>query len=115
MYTNDLPLLSQRIEQEILADRFLFWGNSAADGALLYQRVKLLTAYVSKLVTENVAIDFSLPYYEGLNRYNDKYWMSYFGGNARGYEAGLLSLGMAYTTKDPSTAHAWKRLPKPIL
>ncbi len=47
--------------------------------------------------------------------YNKKYWMSYFGGNARGYEAGLLSIGMAYTTKDPSKPHEWQRLPKPVL
>jgi predicted GH43/DUF377 family glycosyl hydrolase len=47
--------------------------------------------------------------------YNKKYWMSYFGGNATGYEAGLLSLGMAYTPKDPSMPHEWQRLPKPIL
>jgi predicted GH43/DUF377 family glycosyl hydrolase len=50
-----------------------------------------------------------------LRKYNAKYWMSYFGGKEKGYEAGLLSLGMAYTDKDPSTIHEWKRLDKPIL
>jgi predicted GH43/DUF377 family glycosyl hydrolase len=47
--------------------------------------------------------------------YNKKYWMSYFGGNATGYEAGLLSIGMAYTTKVPSKPHEFQRLPQPIL
>lgn len=50
-----------------------------------------------------------------LNKYDDKYWMSYFGGNTSGYEAGVLSLGMAYTKKDPSIPHEWQRLDKPIL
>src|ERR1044071_1096384 len=50
-----------------------------------------------------------------LSKYNGKYWMSYFGGNTTGYEAGLLSLGMAYTAKDPSIVHEWQRLDKPIL
>jgi predicted GH43/DUF377 family glycosyl hydrolase len=50
-----------------------------------------------------------------INKYNNKYWMSYFGGNASGYEAGLLSLGMAYTTNDPRTVHEWQRLDKPIM
>ncbi len=50
-----------------------------------------------------------------LGKYDGKYWMSYFGGNQTGYEAGLLSVGMAYTTKDPATVHEWQRLPKPIL
>lgn len=48
-------------------------------------------------------------------RYNKKYWMSYFGGRETGYEAGLLSLGMSYTAKDPSHPHEFERLPKPIL
>ena len=50
-----------------------------------------------------------------LKKYDNKYWMSYFGGNTRGYEAGLLSLGMAYTTNDPSTVHEWNRLSKPVM
>jgi hypothetical protein len=48
-------------------------------------------------------------------RYNHKYWMSYFGGNTRGYEAGLLSIGMAHTNDDPIKPHEFERLPKPIL
>jgi predicted GH43/DUF377 family glycosyl hydrolase len=47
--------------------------------------------------------------------YDNKYWMSCFGGREKGYEAGLLSLGMAYTSKDISTPHEWNRLPNPIL
>ncbi|MBD8489804.1 glycosylase [Echinicola sp. CAU 1574] len=50
-----------------------------------------------------------------LGKYDDKYWMSYFGGNTRGYEAGVLSIGMAYTDQDPTVAHEWKRLEKPVL
>ena len=51
----------------------------------------------------------------GLRPYNGKYWMSYFGGNSKGYEAGTLSEGMAYTDKDPAAAHEWQRLDHPIL
>jgi predicted GH43/DUF377 family glycosyl hydrolase len=47
--------------------------------------------------------------------YAGKYWLSYFGGNSRGYEKGLLSIGMAYTDKDPTSVHAWQRLPQPLL
>jgi hypothetical protein len=50
-----------------------------------------------------------------LQKYDGKYWMSYFGGNQKGYEAGLLSIGMAYTKKDPATVHEWQRQEKPIL
>ncbi|HVV70737.1 MAG TPA: alpha-L-rhamnosidase C-terminal domain-containing protein, partial [Verrucomicrobiae bacterium] len=50
-----------------------------------------------------------------LQQYKGKYWMSYFGGNSRGYEAGMLSEGMAFTDKDPSIPHEWQRLDHPIL
>ncbi|QNL52261.1 glycosylase [Olivibacter sp. SDN3] len=50
-----------------------------------------------------------------LHPYDGKYWMSYFGGDGRGYEAGNLSIGMAYTDKDPSQAHEWERIGEPVL
>jgi len=50
-----------------------------------------------------------------LRKYDGKYWMSYFGGNTRGYERGLLSIGMAYTEKDPTVVHEWRRLEAPVL
>lgn len=48
-------------------------------------------------------------------KYKGNYWMSYFGGKEKGYEAGLLSLGMAYTKKNPAKVHEWKRLDQPVL
>jgi len=50
-----------------------------------------------------------------LKKYDGKYWMSYFGGKEKGYEAGSLSLGIAFTDKNASIAHEWKRYGKPIL
>jgi len=44
-----------------------------------------------------------------------KYWMSYFGGNSKGYEAGILSIGMAYTDRNPAKVHEWKYTDKPVL
>ncbi len=50
-----------------------------------------------------------------LNRFDDSYWMSYFGGPASGYERGDLAIGIARTTGDPATPHEWNRLDKPVL
>ncbi|QEK51355.1 glycosylase [Pedobacter aquae] len=50
-----------------------------------------------------------------LHRFKGKYWMSYFGGNSKGYEPEPLSIGMAYTSKKPIQAHEWERLAKPVL
>ena len=49
-----------------------------------------------------------------LKKYKGKYWMSYFGGAVKGYEAGDLSIGMAYTSGDPTKPHEWQRLPEPL-
>ena len=48
-------------------------------------------------------------------KYDGKYWMSYFGGNTKGYEAGILSIGMAYSTASPTQAHEFERLDTPVL
>lgn len=50
-----------------------------------------------------------------LEKFDGKYWMSYFGGNTVGYEAGLLSVGIAYTDRKPNKVHEWKRLDHPVL
>lgn len=78
VYTNDLVMLSRKIEEEILRDRFLFYENVNADGNILYRRIKSLTAYVSKPVFEETAIDFSLPYYEGFNKMNNQLWLGIY-------------------------------------
>jgi predicted GH43/DUF377 family glycosyl hydrolase len=50
-----------------------------------------------------------------LQKYDNQYWLSYFGGHDSGYEKGMLSISVASTDKDPSTAHEWKTLGKPVL
>ena len=48
-------------------------------------------------------------------KYDGKYWMSYFGGSTKGYEAGILSIGIAFTGKNPTAGGEWQRLDKPVL
>ena len=50
-----------------------------------------------------------------INMFDNKYWMSYFGGNTRGYEKGLLSVAMAWTDQNPASVHNWNRFNKPVL
>lgn len=50
-----------------------------------------------------------------LHTYDNKYWMSYFGGASVGYEPEPLAIGMAYTTQKPTTPQEWERLPNPVL
>ncbi|SEN64056.1 hypothetical protein SAMN05192574_103750 [Mucilaginibacter gossypiicola] len=50
-----------------------------------------------------------------LQQYDGKYWLSYFGGQSKGYEKGLLSISVASTDQDPGTAHEWRGLDHPVL
>ena len=48
-----------------------------------------------------------------LKKYKGKYWLSYFGGREKGYEAGLLSIGIASTSNDPTVPHEWQTSSQP--
>ena len=50
-----------------------------------------------------------------LRKYQGKYWMSYFGGKDKGYEAGPLAIGIAFTSGNITKPHEWQRLDKPVL
>jgi len=50
-----------------------------------------------------------------INKFRNKYWMTYIGGNADGYEKGLLSIGAVSTKKRPWEVHLWQHNKKPIL
>ena len=50
-----------------------------------------------------------------LGSYKGRKWMSYLGGNTRGYEEGRLAAGIAYTDNSPTEAHEWQRLEEPVL
>ena len=63
----------------------------------------------------NALVDYKWCGKYKLNKYEGKYWMSYFGGKEKGYEVEPLSIGMAYTKENPAIAHEWERLPKPVL
>lgn len=47
-------------------------------------------------------------------KFDDRYWISYLGGSGKGYEAGQLGVGMAYTN-DISQPAELARLAKPVL
>ena len=47
-------------------------------------------------------------------KFEDKYWMSYLGGNSKGYEAGVLGVGVA-NTNELEIAKEWNTLKKPVL
>lgn len=78
VYTNDLPRMSGKIEALILEYPGAFNGPASDAGDTLYKIIKE-DSYITKPVEAALELpSFNLPYYEGLNRYNDKYWLGIY-------------------------------------
>ncbi|MFA5818446.1 MAG: glycosylase [Bacteroidales bacterium] len=49
-----------------------------------------------------------------VEKFQNKYWMSYLGGATKGYESGTLGIGLA-NSSTISEVQEWKRIEKPVL
>ncbi len=49
-----------------------------------------------------------------VEKFQNKYWMSYLGGTSKGYEAGVLGIGMA-NSKVLTAIKEWDKIMKPVL
>jgi len=49
-----------------------------------------------------------------LQKYQGKYWMTYIAGDQTGYEAGVLSVGLA-NSEHPNLAQEWETLDRPVI
>ncbi|HEX5025238.1 MAG TPA: rubredoxin [Agriterribacter sp.] len=78
VHTKDVAAVSSLIEETILSNKLKFYDNNEASGDELYERVD--TSAFNKRPAEGPLPlpPFNLPYYEGLNRYNDKYWLGIY-------------------------------------
>ncbi len=78
VYTNDVAAFSKHIERIILDHPEKFYDKKAANGDELYEMTKS-AGFNTKTASGPVALPpFKLPYYEGLNRYNEKYWLGIY-------------------------------------
>jgi hypothetical protein len=78
VYTNDVARMSKQLETIIFRHRQIFYDNKNADGDMLYGLLQSET-YITKPSAGTLKLPpFNLPYYEGLNRYNNKYWLGIY-------------------------------------
>ncbi len=76
--TKDLASMSLSIETAILKNTRDFYDNNEASGDDLYEKINR-DKFTIKASTSPLELPaFSLPYYEGMNRYNDKYWLGIY-------------------------------------
>ena len=73
--SNDIAGMSLLIEETILKDAGSFYDNEQANGDALYEKIKS-GVFKTKPVSQPLTLpQFNLPYYEGINRYQNKYWL----------------------------------------
>ncbi len=77
--TSQIPAISRLIEDTIFTNKAKFYDNETAEGDLLYDTISKDSSYNGKAYTDGVQLPpFMLPYYEGFNRYNDKFWLGIY-------------------------------------
>ncbi|RYY30232.1 MAG: rubredoxin [Chitinophagaceae bacterium] len=78
VYTNDLGNLSEQIEKTIFQFKDEFYDNKFANGVALFKKIELENFIIKPADKPATLPAFNLPYYEGLNRYNSKYWLGIY-------------------------------------
>ena len=82
VYSEDIPAVSGAIERVVFGHRERFYDQPAADGTLLYGLVSAQQAFGFQPITTPLALpQFTLPYYEGFNRYGSKIWLGIYRRN----------------------------------
>lgn len=72
VYTNDIGRLAKAVEETMLQQEYA--GNEA-----LYKLVTTGQNFITQPANEEVELpDFSLPYYEGFNRYGERSWLGLY-------------------------------------
>jgi len=77
-YTNDVARLTRLLEQTILSRPSVFYGNKDVLPETLFEFLQTENFILKPANQKAVLPPFNLPYYEGLNRYNDKNWLGIY-------------------------------------
>jgi len=78
VYSNDVAALSKEIESLIFQYPEKFVDNALANGKDLFDLLNHDNYIIKHAEKPAVLPSFNLPYYEGLNRYNNKYWLGIY-------------------------------------
>ncbi|MCC8427095.1 rubredoxin domain-containing protein [Mucilaginibacter sp. UR6-11] len=79
VYSEDIPALAKTAEDIILQKKELFYSRTDIDEELFYKTLAKKLNVAFQPVTEPLKLpDFQLPYYEGFNKYSNKYWLGIY-------------------------------------
>ncbi|RYE53357.1 MAG: rubredoxin [Sphingobacteriales bacterium] len=77
-YTNHIAKLTQTIEKIITDSPAEFIDNVNVSGEALFAKLENADFVLKPAEGGTELSSFNLPYYEGLNRYNNKYWLGIY-------------------------------------
>jgi hypothetical protein len=77
-HTNDMVSVTKHIERIILHHPNQFVDSELANGMALFALLDTNALTLQPAATPVVLPQFNLPYYEGLNRYGDRYWLGIY-------------------------------------
>ncbi len=77
-YTNDIAKVTKTIEEIITTNHLKFIDNTNAKGAELFSFLQTENIIIKPAEKPVALTQFNLPYYEGLNRYNNKYLLGIY-------------------------------------
>jgi rubredoxin len=79
VYSEDIPGLAKSIEEVIFQKKDLFYNQTDINGELFYKTLlKKQNVTFQPLIEQLKLPDFQLPYYEGFNKYSNKYWLGIY-------------------------------------
>ena len=82
IYSDDIPVVAQLCETIILQNEYLFYDQAEVDERDYFRRVSKSAKLVFTPVDQPLKLpDFYLPYYEGFNKYNNRYWLGIYRRN----------------------------------
>ena len=76
--TSHIPTVTKSIEQIITSNPSAYIDNSNADGTQLFSTLDTTNLNIKPAEKGAQLPLFNLPYYEGLNRYDNKYWLGIY-------------------------------------
>ncbi|AHM62062.1 rubredoxin-type Fe(Cys)4 protein [Flammeovirgaceae bacterium 311] len=79
VYSEDIPGLSSLVERIIFAHKDKFYDQPGINGTYLHDIVSAAGNFVLQPIENPLKLpDFTLPYYEGFNRYDHKLWLGIY-------------------------------------
>lgn len=78
VHSKDIAVLSARIEETIFNEAAKFYDNEKASGDELFQLLNTANIDIKPAGAPLELPPLHLPYYEGLNKYGNKYWMGIY-------------------------------------